>query len=257
ETSHPAEGEQSQAMDISRRVHGAYLPITSMTRCKHRYWCHWVKRGLDIVLSLLALVLLSPVFLIVAIAIKLDSPGPVIFRQQRVRGDQSSQDPHPEKSTFTFYKFRSMCKDADQNIHRKYFTEYMNGNHKAVNNGNKKAPIYKMTRDKRVTRVGRILRRTSLDELPQLLNVLKGNMSLVGPRPALPYEVTQYEEWHRERLSITPGITGLWQISGRSRLTFKEMAALDIEYTQRCSLGLDLIILAKTIPAVLSSKGAW
>jgi len=257
ETSHLAEGEQSQAMDISRRAHGAYLPIASMTRCEHRYWCLWVKRGLDIILSLLALMLLSPVFLIVAIAIKLDSPGPVIFRQQRVRGGQSPQDSHPEKSTFTFYKFRSMCKDADQNTHRKYVTEYMNGNHKAVNNGDKKAPIYKMTRDKRVTRVGRVLRRTSLDELPQLFNVLKGDMSLVGPRPALPYEVAQYEEWHRERLSVTPGISGLWQISGRSRLTFKEMAALDIEYAHRRSLGLDLIILVKTIPAVLSSKGAW
>jgi len=242
-------------MDITQRAHGAYIPITTMTRDRH--WYLKIKRGADVIFSLIALLLLSPVLLIIAIAIKLDSPGPAIFRQQRVRGDQDPQDPHPEKRTFTFYKFRSMYEDADQDTHRRYVTQFINGNHKAVNNGNKKAPIYKMTKDKRVTRVGRILRRTSLDELPQLFNVLKGDMSLVGPRPALPYEVAQYQDWHRERLSVTPGITGLWQISGRSRLTFKEMAALDIEYAQRRSLTLDLIILLKTIPTVLSSKGAW
>lgn len=244
-------------MDISQRAHRTYIPIASMTRYKHRQWYPWIKRGFDIVLSLMALIVLSPIFLVISIAIKLDSAGPVIFRQQRVRGSQDPRDPHPERSTFTFCKFRSMYADADQSTHREYATQFINGNHKAVNNGNKKAPIYKMTRDKRVTRVGRILRRTSLDELPQLLNVLRGEMSLVGPRPALPYEVAQYEEWHRERLSVTPGITGLWQVSGRSHLTFKEMAALDTEYAQRCSLGLDLVLLIKTIPAVLSSKGAW
>ena len=233
------------------------MPITSTDRHDRQHWYRRIKRVSDVALSLIALILLSPLLLIIAIAIKLDSPGPVIFRQQRVRGDQDPQDLHPEKRVFTFYKFRSMRKDADQNTHRKYVTELINGNHKAANNGDKKAPIYKMTRDRRVTRVGRVLRRTSLDELPQLLNVLKGAMSLVGPRPALPYEVAQYQDWHRERLSVTPGITGLWQISGRSQLTFKEMAALDIEYAQRRSLELDLIILVKTMPAVLSSKGAW
>ena len=244
-------------MDITRRVHGTYLPVRSMALSRDRHWYPWMKRGVDIAVSLVGLIVLSPLFLLVAIAVKLDSPGPVIFRQQRVRGNQDPSDPHPEKNTFTFLKFRSMCQNADEKAHREYVRQFINGNHKAVNNGNSKAPIYKMTKDKRVTRVGRFLRRTSLDELPQLVNVLRGEMSLVGPRPAMPYEVAQYEDWHRERLSVLPGITGLWQISGRSSLTFKEMAALDIEYAQRCSVGLDLIILAKTAPVVLSIRGAW
>jgi len=212
---------------------------------------------LDIVLSMIALVVLFPVMLIIAIAIKLDSPGPVIFRQQRVRGNQDPRDPHPADNTFTFYKFRSMYQNADERVHREYATQFINGNNHAINNGRARAPIYKMTRDRRITRVGRFLRRTSLDELPQLFNVLKGDMSLVGPRPALPYEVAQYGEWDRQRLAVTPGITGLWQVSGRSRLTFREMVALDIEYVKRRSLKLDLEILVKTIPAVFSSKGAW
>jgi len=241
--------------EIMRVASTTYSQIYPETRPSLSYLR--LKRCLDIVLSMIALVLLFPVMLIIAMAIKLDSPGPVIFRQQRVRGNQNPRDPHPADNTFTFYKFRSMYQNADERVHREYATQFINGNNHAINNGRARAPIYKMTRDRRITRVGRFLRRTSLDELPQLFNVLKGDMSLVGPRPALPYEVAQYGEWDRQRLAVTPGITGLWQVSGRSRLTFKEMVALDIEYVKRRSLKLDLEILVKTIPAVFSSKGAW
>lgn len=215
------------------------------------------KRALDVVFSLIALLVLLPVLLIIAIAIKLDSRGPVIFRQERVRGDQDPRDPHPECNTFVFCKFRTMYQDADQRIHQQYAIQFINGHNNTVNNGHKRAPIYKMVHDKRITRVGRLLRRTSLDELPQLFNVLKGDMSLVGPRPALPYEVAQFSEWARKRLAVAPGLTGLWQVSGRSRLTFKEMVGLDIEYVEHRSLGLDLKLLLRTIPVVFSSKGAW
>jgi lipopolysaccharide/colanic/teichoic acid biosynthesis glycosyltransferase len=215
------------------------------------------KRCLDVVFSLVALVILVPVLLIIAVAVKLDSRGPVIFRQERVRGDQDPRDPHPERNTFIFCKFRTMYQDADQRIHEQYAIQFINGHNKAVNNGHKRAPIYKMVHDKRITRVGRFLRRTSLDELPQLFNVLKGDMTLVGPRPALPYEVAQFSEWARKRLAVSPGLTGLWQVSGRSSLTFTEMVALDIEYVEHRSLGMDLNLLVRTIPVVFSSKGAW
>jgi lipopolysaccharide/colanic/teichoic acid biosynthesis glycosyltransferase len=136
-------------------------------------------------------------------------------------------------------------------------TEYINGNAGQANRGSDKKPLYKMCNDPRITRVGRFLRRTSLDELPQLFNVLKGDMSLVGPRPALPYEVEQYKSDHRQRLIPQAGMTGLWQVSGRGRLTFEQMVQLDIEYAQRCSLQLDLQILLRTLPAIISREGAW
>ena len=143
-----------------------------------------------------------------------------------------------------------MVADADPGVHQNLVTEYINGT------GQKHGSTYKLSNDRRVTRVGRFLRRTSLDELPQLLNVLRGDMSLVGPRPSLPYEVSQYRDRHRARLTVTPGLTGLWQVSGRSRLTFEEMVRLDIEYVQRRSLFLDLWILLRTLPAVLEGGGA-
>lgn len=215
------------------------------------------KRLLDIFVSACALVILSPAFLVIALAIKLDSPGPVIFRQKRVRGNQDPNNPHPERQVFEFFKFRSMFTNSDANAHRRYMTEYINGNAHKTNNGCEKKPVYKMRNDPRITRLGRILRRTSLDELPQLLNVLKGDMSLVGPRPALPYEVEQYGSAHRRRLMPQAGLTGLWQVSGRTRLTFDQMVQLDIEYAERCSLALDLQILLRTLPAILSGEGAW
>ncbi len=215
------------------------------------------KRVFDALFAATALLLLLPLFLLIAIAIKLDSPGPVIYRQGRVRGEQDPLTPHPERNQFTFYKFRSMFTGSDSYLHRQYITEYINGNGHHINNGDAKKPVYKMKHDPRITRVGRLLRRTSIDELPQLINVLKGDMSLVGPRPAIPYEVEQYTAQDMERLVPQAGITGLWQVSGRTSLTFQEMIALDVEYAQRRSWWLDLCILIKTLPAILTADGAW
>jgi len=216
-----------------------------------------IKRIFDLIVSTLSLVVLSPLLLMIAIAIKLDSPGPVIYVQRRVRGSQDPEEPHPERHMFSFFKFRSMYVNSDSAIHQSYMTEYINGNSHKANNGNKHNPVYKMKNDPRITRVGRFLRRTSLDELPQLYNVLIGDMSLVGPRPALAYEIEQYRQWHKQRLVPQAGLTGLWQVSGRTRLTFEEMVQLDIEYSHRRSIWLDFTILLKTFPVVFSRDGAW
>ena len=194
------------------------------------------KSLIDKVASVFALILLSPLFLAIAIAIKLDTPGPVFYRSTRVgRGGK----------TFTFYKMRSMIHGAEQHRHRIAHLNEVTG------------PVFKIARDPRITRVGRILRRTSLDELPQILNILRGDMTLVGPRPPLPQEVDQYETWQLRRLSVRPGLTCLWQISGRSRLSFDEWMRLDMEYIARRGFSLDVNILFRTIPAVLSGKGAY
>lgn len=244
-------------MSASQAVHGIQTEETVTSHFTVRRAYTLSKRLLDIIISSLALLILSPLFLAIAIAIKLDSPGPVIYKQKRVRGNQNPEDPHPEQRVFDFYKFRSMYANADPSAHRRYVTEYINGNASAVNHGSPEKPVYKMRDDPRITRVGRFLRRTSLDELPQLFNVLRGDMSLVGPRPALPYEVEQYRSFHRQRLIPQAGLTGLWQVSGRGRLTFEQMVQLDIEYARRRSLALDLKILLKTLPAVISRDGAW
>ena len=215
------------------------------------------KRIFDLIVSVIALIVLSPLFLLIAIAIKLDSSGPVIYTQHRVRGSQDPKEPHPERRMFNFYKFRSMYTNSDSAIHQSYMTEYINGNSHKANNGDSHKPIYKMKNDPRITRVGRLLRRTSLDELPQLYNVLIGDMSLVGPRPALAYEIEQYRQWHKQRLVPQAGLTGLWQVSGRTRLTFEQMVQLDIEYSHRRSMWLDCKILLKTFPVVFSRDGAW
>jgi len=178
---------------------------------------------------------LFPLLLLIALLIRLDSPGPVLYRQTRV-GLNGRR--------FRFYKFRSMVQGADVLKADLSAQNRMNG------------PVFKMEKDPRVTRVGRLLRKTSLDELPQLFNVLKGDMSLVGPRPNLPEEVAQYKGWQRRRLSMKPGITGLWQVSGRNLIDFNEWMKLDLEYIDSWSLGLDLKILLKTIPTVLRGKGA-
>jgi len=202
-----------------------------------------LKRALDITGSLVALLLFSPVMLITAIVIALTSPGPIIFKQIRVgkRG-----------VPFVFYKFRSMRNDADDRIHREYVEKLINGNLQEINNGTAEKPFYKMKSDPRVTRVGRFIRDTHIDELPQLFNVLKGDMSLVGPRPGLPYEVEKYQYWQLRRvLEIKPGITCLWQINGHNATTFNDMVRFDIRYVRDCSLLLDLSILLKTVKIVL------
>jgi lipopolysaccharide/colanic/teichoic acid biosynthesis glycosyltransferase len=207
-----------------------------------------IKQGMDIAGSALMLILLSPVLLMIAIAIKASSRGPVLFRQRRV-GQYGR--------LFTFLKFRSMRIDNDQKVHQDYVTKLISGEAQhPPNNGTGKS-IYKLTNDKRVTPVGKLLRRTSLDELPQLVNVLRGDMSLVGPRPAIPYELAAYQTWHRRRvLEVKPGITGLWQVTGRSSVKFDEMVRLDLRYATSWSPWLDIKILMRTPRAVISGVGA-
>jgi len=207
-----------------------------------------LKRTLDIVGAIAALLLLSPLMLAIAVVVAATSRGPVIFKQARLgkRG-----------VPFTFYKFRSMRCDCDDRVHREYVAKLITGNLEGIDQGEATKPLYKMQDDPRITRVGRLLRKTSLDELPQLFNVLKGDMSLVGPRPPLPYEAEKYQSWHLRRvLEIKPGITGLWQVNGRSRTSFDEMVRLDLRYVRTCSLGLDLKILLNTVRAVLEGEGA-
>lgn len=213
------------------------------------------KRCVDIILAGLLLILLLPALLLIALLIKLDSPGPIIFRQERVGAKQQRFGRKAVWSTrnFTFYKFRSMVQSADSSAHEAYIRDFVNGSAQACEeNGGK----FKLTNDPRVTRVGRILRKASLDELPQLFNVLKGDMSLVGPRPVPPYEVACYRNGDHRRLAALPGITGLWQVNGRCQVPFEEMIEMDLEYIRTASVWLDLKILFLTIPAVLSGRGA-
>lgn len=217
-------------------------------KVSRRFALH-LKRVIDVVASLIALLLLSPLFALIAALIKLTSKGPVFFRQTRV-------GQYGEK--FTFLKFRSMHVSNNSSIHKDYVRRFISGKARLNQRGNGESSIYKLVDDPRVTRAGRFLRRSSLDELPQLLNVLKGEMSLVGPRPPLPYEFDVYELWHRRRvLEAKPGITGLWQVNGRSTTTFDDMVRLDLQYARSWSLWLDLQILLKTPRAVLSCEGAY
>jgi exopolysaccharide biosynthesis polyprenyl glycosylphosphotransferase len=211
------------------------LPLLTFSTAPHDEVLLFIRRGVELALSLALLAVLSPLLALIAIAIKLDSPGPVLFRQLRcgLHG-----------RPFTFLKFRSMRVDAERL--KKHLAPYneMDG------------PAFKMTNDPRVTPLGRFLRRTSLDELPQLWNIIRGDMSVVGPRPAVLDEVRQYEPWQRRRLSMKPGLTCLWQVNGRSELTFDEWMRLDLEYIDNWSLWLDVKIAFKTIPAVLLGRGA-
>jgi exopolysaccharide biosynthesis polyprenyl glycosylphosphotransferase len=206
------------------------------------------KRGLDIIGACVAIVVFSPLMLIIAAAIKRTSPGPIVFKQTRLGCTGVP---------FVFYKFRSMSLNSDDRIHREYVASLIKGDHAAVNQGDAAKPIYKIKSDPRVTRIGSILRKTSMDELPQLFNVVKGDMSLVGPRPPIPYEAEKYEPWHLRRiLEIKPGITGLWQVEGRSKTSFDDMVRLDLRYVRNCSLLLDVKILLKTFAVVLKREGA-
>jgi len=207
-----------------------------------------MKRFMDIVGSLLALVIFSPIMLAVAAAVKFTSEGPVLFRQERI-GQWGE--------TFTFLKFRSMQVKQAENPHKVYIEKLIKENHSA--NGNSgEATVFKLTDDPRVTRMGRFIRKTSLDELPQFINVLRGEMSLVGPRPPVPYEFEIYDVWHRMRmLPVKPGITGLWQVCGRSSTNFDEMVRLDLKYVTEWSLWQDVKIILRTPWAVIAGKGAY
>jgi exopolysaccharide biosynthesis polyprenyl glycosylphosphotransferase len=208
-----------------------------------------VKRGIDIAGSALALILLSPVFLAIAVAIKLTSRGPILFRQRRV-----GQYGEP----FTFLKFRSMRCETDPSIHEEFIAQFIAGEAGASDSHSQRQNVFKITKDPRLTSIGGFLRRSSLDELPQFFNVLIGEMSLVGPRPPIPYEVARYDIWHKRRfLAVKPGITGLWQVTGRSRVTFDEMVRLDLKYARTWSLWLDIKILIQTPRAVLGGAGAY
>ncbi len=208
------------------------IPLIEVKRTPLDGWGRIVKRGIDIVGALIGLILTSPLFLIIPILIKLDSEGPVFFRQERVGRDRN----------FILLKFRTMVKDAEK-LHKEYMKKY--------------GVMFKLKDDPRVTRIGRFLRKTSLDELPQLINVLKGEMSLVGPRPPMPEEVEHYSRDQRKRLGIKPGITGLWQVSGRSDIPFDQWVKLDVYYIENWSLWLDFQILLKTIWVILTRKGAY
>jgi exopolysaccharide biosynthesis polyprenyl glycosylphosphotransferase len=206
-----------------------------------------IKRVSDILISLTALIALSPLWLIISLLIKFDSRGSIFFKQERVGMDGR---------IFLCYKFRTMKTDADENVHREAYRKNIEGL-AGANAGDDEKPVFgKVKNDPRITRVGRFLRRSSLDELPQFLNVLKGDMSVVGVRPPIPYEVENYDLRHRKRLDMKPGITGLWQVSGRNRLTFEEMVKIDLYYIENWSLWLDLKIILLTLPAVLRGDGA-
>ena len=207
-----------------------------------------IKRAIDILGSSLALLLLSPLFLVIGVVIKLTSEGPIFFKQQRM-GRHGVR--------FTFLKFRSMYFQNDSKVHRDYVRRLISAKESQGEAGGSGA-VYKIKDDPRVTRVGKFLRRTSLDELPQFFNVLRGDMSLVGPRPPIPYEVMAYDIWHRRRfLELKPGITGLWQVEGRSRVKFDEMVRMDIKYARTWSPWLDIKILFRTPRAVLRGDGAY
>ena len=199
------------------------------------------KRSIDVLVSLLVLCVTAPLWLVIALAIKLGSRGPVFYRQERV-----GMDGH----IFLLYKFRSMLDDVEVDEHHREYMQRVIKKEGLVNLGTDEEPSYKFINDSRLTRIGKWLRHTSLDELPQLFNVFKGEMSLVGPRPPIPYEVACYEAWHRKRLDVKPGLTGLWQVSGRYRLSFEQMVQLDIYYIENWSPWLDLKIILKTIPAL-------
>jgi exopolysaccharide biosynthesis polyprenyl glycosylphosphotransferase len=213
--------------ELGGRRYIGFVPVAAVS---------WAKRAVDLFLVGVGIVGIAPALIAIMLAIKFDSPGPIFYRQLRVGKDGRC---------FWMLKFRSMCVDAERRL------DALRSHNEAT------GPLFKMREDPRVTRVGRILRRWSLDELPQLFNVLRGEMSLVGPRPPIPSEVEQYEDWQLGRLRAVPGLTGLWQVSGRSEVPFHDMVRLDLHYIRNWSLWLDLEILLRTVPAVLTNRGAY
>jgi exopolysaccharide biosynthesis polyprenyl glycosylphosphotransferase len=240
---------------IDEKIIPLYVPDTigpskalEMSRSKASFFSFFVKRVVDITSSVFVLVFGLPFYLLIASLIKLTSEGPVLYVQERI-GEGGK--------LFRFYKFRTMLWNNNDDMHRDFAANFIKGNvinEAPLENGKY---VYKMVKDPRITPIGRFLRRTSLDELPQFINVLKGEMSLVGPRPPLSYEIAQYKEWHKKRLLAKPGLTGLWQVSGRSTVPFEEMVALDLYYIENWSLLLDLKIILRTVPVMLLGLGAY
>lgn len=222
------------------------VPLVRMARTGGMRFQRAIKRAIDIAGSSLAILLLSPILLLVSLAVKLSSPGPVLFKQRRI-----GRNGRP----FVCLKFRSMAADNDQSIHMKYWEGLReNGQEAGIDKAGNR--VYKLVDDPRVTRLGRLLRRWSLDELPQLFNVLAGHMSLVGPRPCVLYEWDSYQEWHKRRLAVDAGITGLWQVTGRSIVNFDEMVLLDLYYAANWNLWTDIKLMFRTVPAVFNGEGA-
>jgi len=205
-----------------------------------------IKRSLDLLLSGSALLILSPALAVISLLVRKSSPGPIFFVQERI-----GKNGVP----FDFYKFRTMVHNSDDAIHRQFAAMFIHGGAESEKKDSGK--VFKMTNDPRVTAIGRWLRKTSLDELPQLWNILMGEMTLVGPRPPIAYELDHYQPWHHERLRVTPGLTGLWQVSGRSNVPFEEMVRLDLHYINSWSVGEDVRIMLKTIPVVLRGSGGY
>lgn len=228
-----------------RRIDG--VPTLAVRESPMRGAALAVKRLIDIVVSALLLIVFSPLFVAIAALVKVLSPGPILFRQ--MRAGQHGR-------AFEFYKFRTMRADTDDRLHREYAGNFINGKADEAEGSDGK-PVFKMRNDPRVTGIGKVLRRTSLDELPQLVNILRGEMSLVGPRPPILYELSHYKEWHKRRLEAKPGLTGLWQVSGRSSVPFNEMVLMDLYYIDNWSLWFDFEILLRTIPVILFGRGAY
>jgi lipopolysaccharide/colanic/teichoic acid biosynthesis glycosyltransferase len=236
----PAKGLAVATLDRAEPHLALVEPSPEPARTQGRF-SGGVRRALDLMVAGAVLLALSPLLAILAIVIRIDSKGPVLFRQRRVGRNRRE---------FTIFKFRTMRHDADPARHRKYVQSLIDGNDQP-----ERGRLYKLSVDDRVTPVGRFLRSWSLDELPQLINVMRGEMALVGPRPVIPYEVEMYPEDYLRRFAVKPGLTGLWQVSGRNERTYDEMVSFDIEYAEGASLLLDLQILAKTVPVVLRRQG--
>jgi exopolysaccharide biosynthesis polyprenyl glycosylphosphotransferase len=223
------------------------LPMVTLFRSPLSSGARLIKRASDLIIAALALAVLAPVWIVIALLIKVDSRGPVFYKQERVGMDGR---------IFLFFKFRTMRVGSDDATHREFQRAYINGRPDS-NLGDSDRPVFKLRADDRITRLGKFLRKTSLDELPQLFNVLRGDMSVVGPRPPIPYEVENYQLWHRKRLDMKPGITGLWQVSGRNRLPFDEMVRMDLYYIENWSPLLDLKIILQTLPVMWRGEDAY
>ncbi len=247
--------QQEISLDVAHKVESQIIGEIIENRAIY----YFTKRVLDIFLASLALIVAFPFLIIVAILIKLDSKGPVFFVQDRVTVKRRilNHKSYWEKVTFRCYKLRTMVCNADPALHKSYIKALINNDcDEIVALQGEDSETRKLTHDPRVTRIGKILRKTSMDEVPQFLNVLKGEMSLVGPRPAIPYEVEMYKPWHYRRLEAKPGITGLVQVTARCSGDFDEIVSIDIQYVKKQSFLLDMKILLKTPIAVISGKGA-
>ena len=240
--------QENQVTDEKSTAIPALFYPDVLKKKQFRMMSHVAKRSMDIAGSLTGILMLSPLFLLIPLGIKLTSKGPVLFRQERV--GQSGKK-------FTFLKFRSMYVDNDSSAHKQFVHDLISGDSSGEIDS-KGRTVYKITKDKRITPFGHILRKTSMDELPQFFNVLFGSMSLVGPRPPIPYETEKYAMWHQSRIMVVkPGITGLWQVGGRSSTTFDEMVRLDIKYSNDWTVWIDIKILLKTPLAIFKGSGAY